>query len=124
MSIRLTVIVENISTVLLVYDRVQIQRATNEAMTGAELLTNLGVVNNNNAYITLSAGTTNYNAVDNDGTSVNWYQSRYYSSTVSGVYLAARSANSFSTVLHSTVLPSANLNSLTVSRAGDTSGDS
>lgn len=85
MSIRLTVTVENISTVLLVYDRVQIQRATDEVMSDAEMLTNLGVVNGNLGYITLLAGTTSYNAVDGTGTGSNWYQSRYYSSTTSGV---------------------------------------
>jgi hypothetical protein len=97
MSIRLTVIIDNISQVLEVYDRVEIRRADNELMTESVIsLTDLGVVNSNNSYITLTAGTTYYYAVDNGesrpgyteystGTSDNWYQSRYYNSTTSGV---------------------------------------
>jgi hypothetical protein len=84
MAIRLTVIVDNIDTVLLVYDRVEIQRADNEDMTGASLLTDLGVVNSNLPYITLQPTVSTYTAVDSTGTSNNWYQSRYFSSTVSG----------------------------------------
>ena len=86
MSIRLTVIVDNIETVLLVYDRIQIQRATNEEMTDAALLTDLGVVNGNLNYITLLTNTSSYVAVDSTGTASNWYQSRYYNSTISGTY--------------------------------------
>lgn len=86
MAIRLTVIVDDIETVLLVYDRVQIQRDTDDSMANATLLTDLGVVNSNNAYIALSAGVSTYYAVDGTGTSENWYQSRYYNSTVSGTY--------------------------------------
>ena len=86
MAIRLTVIVDNIETVLLVYDRVQIQRATDDGMTDGALLTDLGVVNGNLGYISLYSGASSYVAVDQTGTSENWYQSRYYSSTVSGTY--------------------------------------
>jgi hypothetical protein len=86
MAIRLTVIVDNINTVLLVYDRIQIQRATDSDMSDAALLTDLGVVNSNLSYITLQSNITSYVAVDQAGTSENWYQSRYYSSTVSGTY--------------------------------------
>lgn len=85
MSIRLTVIVDNISQVIQVYDRVEIQRDTDESMSSASLLTDLGVVNGNLAYITLDIGTTYYYAVDSTGTSDNWYQSRYFNSTTSGV---------------------------------------
>jgi hypothetical protein len=53
-------------------------------MTDAAMLTDLGVVNGNNAYITLNSASDSYIAVDSTGTSENWYQSRYYSSTVSG----------------------------------------
>jgi hypothetical protein len=84
MAIRLTVIVDNIETVLLVYDRIEIRRATNEGMTDAALLTDLGVVNGNLSYISLITGVSSYVAVDSTGTSENWYQSRYFSSTVSG----------------------------------------
>ena len=99
MAIRLSVSVSNIDTVMLVYDRIEIRRSTNEAMTEnvIEPLTDLGIINDNNAYIVLEAGTSYYYAVDNGetrddsqhtpydpGTSDNWYQSRYYNSTVSG----------------------------------------
>lgn len=97
MAIRLTVIVPNVTDVMQVYDRVQIQRADNELMTeNVVALTDLGTVNSNSSYLPLVAGTTYYYAVDNgesrpgytaydSGTSDNWYQSRYYSSTTSGV---------------------------------------
>jgi len=86
MAIRLTVLVDNIETVLLVYNRIQIQRATNEDMTDAALLTDLGAVNGNLSYINLVPNVSSYVAVDSTGTSNHWYQSRYYSSTVSGTY--------------------------------------
>jgi len=85
MSIRLTVIVDNISQVIQVYDRIEIQRDTDESMSNASLLTDLGVVNGNLGYIILDIGTTYYYAVDSTGTSDNWYQSRYFNSTTSGV---------------------------------------
>ena len=97
MAIRLTVIVDSIDQVLQVYDRVEIRRANNESMTESIVaLTDLGVVNDHNSYITLQAATTYYYAVDNGesrpgytpydpGTSDNWYQSRYYNTTTSGV---------------------------------------
>jgi len=84
MSIRLTVIVDNIDTVMLVYDRIEIQRADDDSMIGAVILTDLGVVNGNLSYISLIPSVTTYAAVDSTGTSQNWYQSRYFSSTVSG----------------------------------------
>ena len=98
MAIRLTVIVDNISQVIQVYDRVEIRRAEDEQMlTEVVALTDLGVVNSNLSYITLVSPTTYYYAVDNGenrsgypaydpGTSDNWYQSRYFNSTTSGVY--------------------------------------
>jgi hypothetical protein len=85
MAIRLTVIVDNISQVIQVYDSVEVQRDTDESMTEAVLLTDLGVVNGNLPYISLSEDTTYYYAVDSTGTSDNWYQSRYFNSTTSGV---------------------------------------
>jgi len=96
MAIRLTVIVDNISQVIQVYDRVEIRRAEDELMTTPIALTDLGIVNSNLSYITLATPTTYYYAVDNGesrpgytaydpGTSDNWYQSRYYLSTTSGV---------------------------------------
>ena len=96
MAIRLTVIVDNVDQVMQVYDRVQIQRAEDEVMDNPIALTDLGVVNSNLSYISLASSTTYYYAVDNGesrggytpydaGTSENWYQSRYYNSTTSGV---------------------------------------
>ena len=95
MSIRLTVTVGNIDQVMVVYDRVELRRAEDELMTTHVALTDLGVVNGYLGYITLIPNTTYYYAVDNGenrpgydaydtGTSDNWYQSRYYSSTTSG----------------------------------------
>jgi hypothetical protein len=49
-----------------------------------EILTDLGVVNGNLGYISLTTGVSSYDAVDSTGTSEHWYRSRYYSSTVSG----------------------------------------
>jgi hypothetical protein len=86
MAIRLTVITDDVNQVLLVYDRVQVQRAEDEDMTNPEMLTDLGVVNGNLSYIALTANVNTYYAVDSTGTSNNWYQSRYYSSTSSGTY--------------------------------------
>ena len=86
MAIKLTVYVDDISSVLQVYNRIQIQRATDETMADAVLLTDLGVVNGNMSYITLITGVTSYVAVDSTGTYNHWYQSRYYSSTASGTY--------------------------------------
>jgi len=85
MAIRLTVIVDNVDTVIQVYDRIEIQRATDEVMSDAAPLTDLGVVNGNLSYISLVPNTTYYYAVDSTGTSINWYQSRYFQSTLSGV---------------------------------------
>lgn len=97
MAIKLTVIVDNITQVIQVYDRIQIQRANDEDMTDTVVaLTDLGVVNSNNSYISIVSNITHYYALDNgesrpgyvsypSGTSDNWYQSRYYHSTTSGV---------------------------------------
>jgi len=85
MGIRLTVIVGNIDQVIQVYDRVEIQRGDNEVMDNPVALTDLGVVNGNLSYITLVPNTTYYYAIDAAGTSNDWYQSRYYLSTTSGV---------------------------------------
>lgn len=87
MAIKLTVYVDDIDLVLQVYNRIEIRRAENEEMNiNTTMLTDLGVVNGNLAYIVLQSGVTAYVAVDSTGTSSHWYQSRYYSSTVSGTY--------------------------------------
>lgn len=83
--IRLTIIVDNIDQVMLVYDRIQLQRSEDELMSTPVALTDLGTPNNNLSYISLVANETYYLAYDIDGTSDNWYQSRYFSSTTSGV---------------------------------------
>ncbi len=97
MAIRLSIAVGNIDQVMQVYDRIECRRADDETMTDPIMLTDLGLVNNNNSYIVLEANTSYYYGVDNGesrggytpydpGTSDNWYQSRYYNSTLSGVY--------------------------------------
>jgi hypothetical protein len=85
MAIRLTVIVGNIDQVIQVYDSIEIQRGDNEIMDNAAILMDLGQVNGNESYIPLVPNTTYYYALDTTGTSNDWYQSRYYHSTTSGV---------------------------------------
>jgi len=99
MAIRLTVIVDSVNEILNtgIYDRVEIRRSDSESMADPiTMLTDLGVVNSNLSYITLVPDTTYYYAVDNGesrggydpypaGTSNNWYQSRYFLSTTSGI---------------------------------------
>jgi len=74
----LSVYVNNISTVMLAYDRIEIRRANDEYMTNPIMLTNLGF---SNSYITLISTDSSYRAYDGDGTENNWYQSRYFDST-------------------------------------------
>ena len=71
--IRLNITVDDISTVIQVYDQIQIQRAETDTGTYATV-SGLGPVN-------LSAGTTSYTVTDSTGTATNWYRSRYYSSS-------------------------------------------
>jgi hypothetical protein len=69
--IRLSFVVDNISTVLQVYNQIRIQRG--DAVGGPfTTVSGLGPID-------LSSGQTNYIVIDGDGTASNWYQSQYYS---------------------------------------------
>ena len=85
MAIRLVVQVPRIEEVMLVYDSIQVQRAENQAMNTPVALTDLGLVNGHRSYMTLVDGTSYYYGTDGTGTSNNWYQSRYFNNTISGV---------------------------------------
>ena len=69
--IRLTFTVDNISTVIQVYNQIQVQRSATEAGT-YETIAGLGPV-------VLSGGTSTYTLDDATGVSTDWYISRYYS---------------------------------------------
>lgn len=75
--IRLTFTVDNISTVIQVYNQIQVARSSTETGTFTTV-SGLGPVN-------LSAGTSTYTLDDATGVSTDWYVSRYYS-TVTGYY--------------------------------------
>ncbi len=69
--IRLSFVVDNISTVLQVYNQIRIQRG--DAVGGPfTTVSGLGPIDLNSAQ-------TNYIVIDADGTASNWYQSQYYS---------------------------------------------
>lgn len=73
--IRLTVTVDDIATVIQVYDRIRYQRA--EYDTGPfATVSGLGPT-------TLLAGVNTYTETDDDGTSSHWYISQYYSTVTS-----------------------------------------
>jgi hypothetical protein len=69
----LTFYVDNISTVIQVYDQILIERGAAE---GGPFTTVSGL-----GPVSLVAGTTIYSEVDSTGTSTDWYRSRYYSSS-------------------------------------------
>lgn len=71
--ISLTIVVDDVSTVLLVYDQIRIQRADSETGTFS-FVSGLGP-------ITLVAGQSTYTETDGDGTATNWYRSQYYNSS-------------------------------------------
>ena len=73
--IRLNITVDDISTVIQVYDQIQIQRAATDTGTFATV-SGVGPVS-------LSAGTTSYTVTDADGVATDWYKSRYYSTSTS-----------------------------------------
>jgi len=73
--IRLTFTVDNISTVILVYNQIQIQKATTESGPFSQEI-GLGPID-------LLSGTAIYSVNDVNGISTDWYVSRYYS-TITG----------------------------------------
>jgi hypothetical protein len=75
--ITLTITVDNISTVMQVYNQIQLQRAAAEEGTYTTV-SGLGPVS-------LVAGITSYSVIDTTGLSTSWYKSRYYS-TSTGSY--------------------------------------
>jgi len=83
--IALNIIVDNISDVMLIYDRIIVERAEDEAFTTNQTwLSDLGLGNTD--YIMLQAGTTYYRAYDSAGqANVHWYRSYYYNDTTSGI---------------------------------------
>jgi hypothetical protein len=83
--IALNVIVDNINDVIQIYDRIEIERADDEAFTtNVSGLIDLGL--GNAYYIPLQAGTTYYRAYDSGGqANLHWYHSRYTNPSTSGV---------------------------------------
>ena len=77
--ISLSFSVENIATVIQVYDRIRVQRADAEEGPFSNLTTMTP------SEIELLAGTSSYSAIDTTGTATNWYRSQYYLTTNSGI---------------------------------------
>lgn len=71
--ITVTITVENVNTILSIYNQVQLQRADEENGTFTTV-SGLGP-------ITLLANVTAYSEVDDTGDSTNWYRSRFYSTS-------------------------------------------
>ena len=74
--ILLNILVDNINTVLQVYDQIQIQRSSAEDGPFEDVV-GLGPV-------TLLSNVTSYTVADSDGLLTDWYISRYYSTTSNG----------------------------------------
>ena len=77
--ISLSFSVENIATVIQVYDRIRVQRADAEEGPFSELTSMTP------SEIELQAGISSYSAIDTTGTATNWYRSQYYLTTNSGI---------------------------------------
>jgi hypothetical protein len=73
--ITLNITVDDISTVIQVYDRIRYARATSDTGTFTTV-SGLGPT-------ILVAGVSSYSEIDDDGTSTNWYKSQYYSTSTS-----------------------------------------
>ena len=72
--ITITTVVENIATIMLSYDQIQIHRSTNgEGGTYAEITTS-------QTRLDLAAGQTVYDYIDQEGSPTYWYKFRYYNS--------------------------------------------
>jgi len=92
--ISLTFTVDNVDTVLQIYDQIEVIKYTGtdaqpETPVGDVIaLTDWVVVSGtgSNVPISLSSGQSQYQAYDTSGTASNWYSSRYSSSTDSSVY--------------------------------------
>jgi len=79
MAISLAFTVDNINTVVQIYNIIEVQRANQELPADGTNYTTLSGVSGHP--IPLFAGTTNYNLWDPVGTASNWYRSRYYNTT-------------------------------------------
>ncbi len=77
--INLSFTVDNIATVILIYDRIRVARSTAEAGPFDEFATL------DPSEITLAGGQSVYTAVDTAGAATHWYRSQYYNTTNSGV---------------------------------------
>ncbi len=78
MAIRLSFSVDDINTVILIYDQIQVARldgSTDGTPATVPPYTTLSGVSGHP--IDLSTGTTNYSLYDTDGVSTSWYMSRY-----------------------------------------------
>lgn len=73
--IRLNITVDDISTVIQVYNQIQIQRSETDTGTFATV--------SGTGPVSLVAGTTSYTVTDSTGVASNWYRSRYYSTSTS-----------------------------------------
>jgi len=69
--IRLSFTVDNIATVIQIYNQIRIQRGDSESGTFTTI-SGLGPID-------LNSGQTSYVVIDGDGTASNWYKSQYYS---------------------------------------------
>jgi len=70
-----TIVVENIATIMLTYDQIQIHRSTNgEGGTYVE-------ITDAQTRLTLAAGQTVYDHIDDEGSPTYWYKFRYYNSS-------------------------------------------
>ena len=76
MAINLSFTVDNINTVVLIYNIIEVQRASQELPADLTNYATLSGVSGHPIY--LSTGTNQYTLWDPDGTSSNWYRSRYY----------------------------------------------
>lgn len=72
--INLSFVVDNINSVMLVYDQIQVRRASTETGTFTD-------VSGAGFPVILVAGQSEYTVVDPDGCSTTWYKSRYYSTS-------------------------------------------
>lgn len=79
MAINLTFVVDNISTVIQIYNIIEVQRADTELPTDLTNYTTLSGVAGHP--ITLVGGTSQYELWDPTGTASHWYRSRYYNTS-------------------------------------------
>lgn len=79
MAINLAFTVDNINTVIHIYNTIEVQRANHELPVDLTNYATLSGVSGHPIYLT--GGTTQYTLWDPAGTASNWYRSRYYHTT-------------------------------------------